>query len=127
MSPVGRHQDVPTIEREIQETRLRLSRDLAMLDREYAVRSMVIHALRFAGQGKNVPSLAASAKYGALPLGLIGLGFVWLVFADPDRAMGRRLRDAIEQTRRLLDTALGGTSTSAAESAVDGPEKEENA
>ncbi len=83
MSPVGRHQDVPTIEREIQETRLRLSRDLAMLDREYAVRSMVVHALRFASQGKDMPSLAASAKYSALPLGLIGLGFAWLAFADP--------------------------------------------
>lgn len=126
MSPVPRIEDAATIERDIAQTRQRLSHDLAMLDREYAVRNMFVHALRFAHQGKSASSLAASAKRNALPLGLIGIGLTWIAFADPDRAMGRRLRDAFEQTWRLLETVVGGTAVPTAVSSTDKPEPGES-
>lgn len=126
MSRLDGPKDVLAIEHDIEQTRMRLSHDLAMLDREYALRNVFVHALRFVSQGKNAPSLAAAARNNVLPLGLIGIGFAWIVFADPDGAAGRRLRDAIGQTWRLLEAAVGGAASVPAESLPDQSKAGEN-
>jgi hypothetical protein len=126
MSRINGLKDVLSIEHDIVQTRARLSHDLAMLDREYALRNMFVHALRFAGQGKGGPALATAAKNNALPLGLIGIGFAWIVFANPDRAAGRRLQDALGQTWRLLEAAIGRAGSAPVEPSTDKPKEGEN-
>jgi len=73
------------IEQEIAATRARLSRDLAMLDREYALRNLLTHAIRAAGIGKNTAGGAEALKRNALPFGIIGLGVLWMALTNESR------------------------------------------
>jgi len=87
------------IEREIANTRARLSRNLAVLDREYALRNLFVHAIRFAESESEGLNAKEAIKRNALPLGLIGAGILWLRLADRDAGQWRQLGAIL---RRLL-------------------------
>jgi hypothetical protein len=83
---------------EITQTRARLSRRLAVLDREYALRHLVVHVARFARHPEsNAAAVGDTLGRDAVPLTLIAVGLGWLGFAgrSPDRALLRRVVSAI--------------------------------
>ena len=77
------------IEREIAKTRARLSHGLAVLDREYALRNLFVHAVRYAESESEGLKVKETIARNALPLGLIGAGIVWLRLSDRDPAFWR--------------------------------------
>jgi len=68
------------IAREIARTRERLSRSLARLDREYALRHLVVRAGRFVRAAEK-PALGEALRREAAPLTLVALGLGWLGIA----------------------------------------------
>ena len=62
---------------EIARTRQRLSRSLARLDREYALRHLVVRAGRLVRSAEK-PALAQALRHDAVPLTLVALGLGWL-------------------------------------------------
>ena len=68
---------------EIERTRVRLSHTLAALDREYAVRHLVVRAVRAVeGAEPGAGQAVAGLRRNVVPLSLIGLGIGWLLYAD---------------------------------------------
>lgn len=66
---------------EIAETRQRLSRGLAALDREYGLRHLLLRAARAAEMsGSDRAAMEEALRRNAVPFGLIALGFGWLAF-----------------------------------------------
>lgn len=94
------------IARDIVETRSRLSRSLAVLDREYALRNLFVHAVRVVGEGKSAPAIADAVKRNAVPLSLVGIGLAWMAFARRGDAP-RELWEALGQLWRSIETAVG--------------------
>lgn len=68
------------IAREIARTRERLSRSLARLDREYALRHLVVRAGRLV-RATEKPALGDALRREAAPLALVALGLGWLGIA----------------------------------------------
>ena len=68
------------IAREIAHTRERLSRSLARLDREYALRHLVVRAGRLV-RATEKPALGEALRREAAPLALVALGLGWLGIA----------------------------------------------
>jgi len=66
---------------EIARTRQRLSRSLARLDREYALRRLVVRAGRLVRSAEK-PALAQALRHDAVPLTLVALGLGWLGVAS---------------------------------------------
>lgn len=74
---------------EIARTRARLSRALALIDREYALRNLLVHGLRAAREAEmDRAHLAEDVRGKAVPFALIAVGLAWLTFG---RAQGAEL------------------------------------
>jgi len=68
---------------EIARTRARMACTLSVLDREYALRHLVVRAIRLARHPQSgARALREALHRDALPLGFIGIGLGWLSFAD---------------------------------------------
>jgi hypothetical protein len=75
---------------EVARTRARLSRGLAVLDREYAVRHLVVRASRLARKPEiDAGHMRDLLRHDAAPLAFIGIGVGWLILAG--RGAGRDL------------------------------------
>jgi hypothetical protein len=68
------------IAQEIKHTRQRLSRSLARLDRDYALRHLVVRAGRMARSGDGANALPDALRRDAVPLAIIGVALGWLTF-----------------------------------------------
>lgn len=100
------------IEQNIAAARSRLSHDLAALDREYALRNLFVHGLRMTRDGTaSTTTLVEAASRNIVPLGLIGIGFAWLMFAGHNAKESSSLRSAIEQIWRLATNPIEGRRT----------------
>lgn len=67
---------------EIARTRAHLSRDLAVLDRDYALRHLAVRAVRLARHPEaEARRLREALRLDAAPLALVGLGLGWLSLA----------------------------------------------
>jgi hypothetical protein len=67
---------------EIFRTRVRMSRRLAVLDREYALRHLVVRTARFVRHTEsNTATLGETLERDAVPLTLIAIGLGWLGLA----------------------------------------------
>lgn len=67
---------------EIERTRTRLARDLAHLDRDYALRHLAVRAVRLARNPEiEVKRIKDALRLDAAPIALIGLGIAWLSLA----------------------------------------------
>jgi hypothetical protein len=104
------------IAEEIARTRTRLSRSMAALDREYALRNLFVHALRTVRSGGSHPSeLVPSVRREAVPLALIGIGAVWIALRHRERNdLLRRLTGALDLLRDLggrVDTTSKGPTS----------------
>jgi hypothetical protein len=96
-APVGAEE----IAREIARTRERLSRSLARLDREYALRHLVVRAGRLVRAAEK-PALGEAFRRDAAPLALVALGLGWLgTAARRDGGGMASLFATIERLQRL--------------------------
>jgi hypothetical protein len=89
---------------EIARTRDRLSRDLARLDREYALRHLVVRATRLARNGEfDAAKLRDALSRDALPLAVTGIGLGWLGLAGTGagRDLLQRLGSALAALQQL--------------------------
>ncbi|HUC69357.1 MAG TPA: hypothetical protein VMA53_28320 [Stellaceae bacterium] len=88
----------------IARSRARLSRDLALLDRDYALRPLALRAIRRA-QPPDIDAkrLGEALRRDAAPLALIGLGLGWIAVAGAPagRAWLARLGGAITALQQL--------------------------
>jgi hypothetical protein len=67
---------------EISRTRARLSRGLAVLDRDYALRHLVVRTVRFVRHPEgSAAAIRETLSRDVVPLSLIGIGLGWLSFA----------------------------------------------
>jgi hypothetical protein len=92
----------PEIAREIARTRERLSRSLARLDREYALRHLVVRAGRLVRAAEK-PALGEALRREGAPLALVALGLGWLGMAARREGVGgvASLFAALERLQRL--------------------------
>jgi hypothetical protein len=74
-------QSAREIAQEIARTRQRLSRSLARLDREYALRHLVVRVGRLVRSAEK-PALGEALRHDAVPLALVALGLGWLSVAS---------------------------------------------
>jgi len=74
-------QSAREIAEEIARTRQRLSRSLARLDREYALRHLVVRVGRLVRSAEK-PALGEALRHDAVPLALVALGLGWLSVAS---------------------------------------------
>jgi hypothetical protein len=90
------------IAREIARTRERLSRSLARLDREYALRHLVVRAGRLVRAAEK-PALSEALRREAAPLAILALGLGWLgIAAGRDSGVGMAsLFAALERLQQL--------------------------
>jgi mono/diheme cytochrome c family protein len=88
-------------------TRARLSRALAVIDREYALRNLFVHSARPAAEGKGAPAVASALKRNAVPLSRVGIGIAWMAFANREDDILRRFKDAVGRAWRMLETPRG--------------------
>jgi hypothetical protein len=89
---------------EISQTRARLSRRLAVLDREYALRHLVVTTARFARHAEsNAATVGETLGRDAVPLTLIALGLGWLGLTgkNADGSMLQRLGSGIVALERV--------------------------
>ena len=89
---------------EIVRTRSRLSHGLAVLDREYALRHLVVRAARLARKpALDTHQIGELIRRDGVPLAFIGLGLAWLALAG--RGAGddllRRLGGAVAALQHL--------------------------
>ena len=101
--PVVRSLDSSEISEEIERTRARLSRCMAALDREYALRNLFVHTIRAVRDSETHPTdLARAVRREAVPLALIGIGAAWIAFRRGEgTALLRRLAVALDVVRDL--------------------------
>jgi hypothetical protein len=95
---------------EISRTRARLSRGLAVLDRDYALRHLIVRTVRFVRHpAGNAAAIKEALSRDVVPLSLIGIGLGWLSFAG-SRTGGDllgRLMGALRSLEQLArDTGL---------------------
>ncbi|HUK00304.1 MAG TPA: hypothetical protein VLV85_18780 [Stellaceae bacterium] len=98
------HLSAAEIAAAIARSRDRLSRDLALLDRDYALRHLAVRAVRLAQQPEiDVKQLGQALRRDAAPLALIGLGLGWIaVVGEPaGREWLGRLGGAVAALQRL--------------------------
>ena len=99
---------------EIARTRERLSRGLAVLDREYALRHLAVRATRLARQTEfSAEKLGETLRRDALPLALIGAGLGWLSLAGSGagRDLLQRLGGAFAALQQLgQEFGFGGAA-----------------
>jgi hypothetical protein len=94
---------VAELEAEVARTRERLSRSLARLDRDYALRPLLLRGLRAVQHGH----AADTIRRDLLPLGLTGAGLLWLVLRRPDGAdLLHRISGGLNQLRHLARQVL---------------------
>ncbi|MGO8918501.1 MAG: hypothetical protein ACLQJR_21585 [Stellaceae bacterium] len=80
--PHAQRASAAEIAAEIARTRDRLSRGLALLDRDYALRHLAVRALRLARASDFDPGkLGEALRRDALPLAVTGIGLGWLSLA----------------------------------------------
>ena len=92
---------IDEITREIARTRERLSRSLARLDREYALRHLVVRTGRLVRAAEK-PALGDALRREAAPLTLVALGLGWLGLAAGRQGGGLgSLFAALERLQRL--------------------------
>jgi hypothetical protein len=108
--PVGKL-SASEIADEITRTRARLSRVLALIDREYALRNIFVHGLRAMREAEiDRAHLLDEVRAKAVPFAIIGVGFAWLTL-DRTRGAGlvqrlsRALADMQNLARHLIDTS----------------------
>jgi len=76
------HASAAEIAADIVRTRERLSRGLAALDRDYALRHLAVRATRLARRTEfSAEKLRDALRRDAVPMALIGAGLGWLSFA----------------------------------------------
>jgi hypothetical protein len=89
---------------EISQTRARLSRRLAVLDREYALRHLIVRTARFVrhAEGSTAP-IRETLGRDAMPLTLIAIGLGWLGLAgrNADGGVLQRLGSGIAALERV--------------------------
>jgi hypothetical protein len=98
------HLSAVEIAAEIARSRARLSRDLALLDRDYALRHLAVRAIRLAQQPEiDAKRVGQALRRDAAPLALIGLGLGWIAVAgEPAGRNGlARLGGAFAALQRL--------------------------
>jgi hypothetical protein len=89
---------------EISRTRARLSRRLAMLDREYALRHLVVRTARFVRRAEsNAPPISEALGREAVPLTLIAIGLAWFGLAGKatDESVLPRIGSGLAALERL--------------------------
>jgi len=99
MAPrTGERPSVTALEGEIERVRARLSRTLALMDRGYAVRPILLRSVRAVRSIERQPGgVVEELRRDILPLSLVGIGLLWL-------ALGRK--EGAAQLRRLLDSLV---------------------
>ncbi len=99
---------VAELEEEIAATRARLSHGLAVIDREYALRPILLRSWRLAhGRGLHPHAVASALRQDMLPLALIGAGLAWLAFGRKESGdLLRRLAEGFAQMQRLAHELL---------------------
>jgi hypothetical protein len=89
---------------EIARTRERLSRSLAALDRDYALRHLAVRAARLMRKGEiDLGTLGETLRRDGPPLAVIGLGLGWLSLAGSGtgRDLLQRLGTALAALQQL--------------------------
>jgi hypothetical protein len=89
---------------EISRTRARLSRSLAVLDREYALRHLVVRMSRFVRHAEtSAVAIGETVGPEVVPLTLIAIGFGWLGLAGKtaDRGALQRVGSCIAALERI--------------------------
>ncbi len=87
---------------EIARTRDRLSRGLAALDRDYALRHLAVRAARLARKAEfDTGKLRETLRRDGLPLAVIGRGLGWLSLAGSGRDLWHRLTGALAALQQL--------------------------
>lgn len=107
MSADKPHRSSDEIARDIVSTRVRLSRTLAVIDGEYALRNLFVHGVRLAGEGKGSPAVADVLKRNAVPLSLVGIGVAWMAFCDQGDDILRLFKGAVDGVWHMLETPHG--------------------
>jgi hypothetical protein len=98
------HLSAAEIGAEIARSRARLSRDLALLDRDYALRHLAVRAIRLAQHPEiDAKRVGQALRRDAAPLALIGLGLGWIAVVEEPagREWLGRLRGAFAALQRL--------------------------
>ncbi len=99
----------------IEETRQRLSRTLARLDRDYALRHLVVRgerALRGAGDSRDGDSHAIAfhdaLRRNAAPMSLIALGLAWLALTEHRSAvaLAQQFAPALARLQQVASALL---------------------
>ena len=101
MTGAGERPSSEALEASIAETRRRLSATLARLDRDYALRAVLLH-----GRDVLYPTLAMPPTRELLPLSLVGVGLAWLMLARGNGDPARRLADGLAKLRQLAPRLL---------------------
>lgn len=77
------HVSAAEIAAEITRSRARLSRDLALLDRDYALRHLALRAIRLAQHPEiDGKRLGQALRRDAAPLAVIGFGLGWIAVVE---------------------------------------------
>lgn len=100
---------------EIAQTRDRLSRGLARLDRDYALRHLSVRATRLARHAEfDAGKLRETLRRDGLPLAVIGIGLGWLSVAGSDAGHGllQRLGGVIAALQHFAREFGGGAPAS---------------
>ncbi len=104
----------------IEETRQRLSRTLARLDRDYALRHLLVRgerALRGAGNSHDGDGHAFSfhdaLRRNAAPMSLIALGLAWLALTEHRSAvaLAQQLAPALARLQQVASALLPGKTS----------------
>ncbi len=102
--PAARRASAAEIAAEIVRTRERLSRGLAALDRDYALRHLAVRATRLARKAEfDTGKLRETLRRDGMPLAVIGLGVGWLSLAGSGagRDLLQRLSSALAAVQQL--------------------------
>jgi hypothetical protein len=112
---------VAELQEEIGRTRARLSRGLAVLDREYALRHLLVRGTRLVRETELRPgAVAAKLRHEILPLALVGVGLAWLVLGRKEGGdLLRRLADGLAHLQSLAKELFAWSTKGRAAAAPD--------